>query len=238
MQSFTVDSIGNLKICQPLKGYRFSVDSIILANFINLKKLNSVVDLGAGTGIIGIIIAKRYVESKVKLIEIQGELARLAKKNIELNKLTDRVEILCIDGKNFMGKDYDLIVTNPPFRRIGTGRISPKGEKAIARHEFNLSIEDIAKVAEKSLKHKGRLCLIHLPERLIDIVRIFTRYSLEIKYLRFVHSTIGAEAKMVLIEAVKGGKPYLKVAPPLFIYKDVNEYSDEMKQIYKNLESL
>ncbi len=238
MQSFTVDSIGNLKICQPLEGYRFTVDSIILANFINFKKLNKVVDLGAGTGIIGIIIAKRYPESKVELIEIQPELATLAKKNIELNKLADRVEIFCIDGKNFIGKNYDLIITNPPFRRIGTGRISPKEEKALARHEFNLSIEDIAKVAQKSLKHKGRLCMIHLPERLIDIVRILTRYSLEIKYLRFIYSTIDTEAKMVLIEAVKGGKPYLKVAPPLFIYKKNNEYSDEMRQIYKNLESL
>lgn len=238
MQGYTIDSIGNLKICQPLKGYRFSVDSIILANFVKLKTLDNVADLGAGTGIIGMIIAKRYPAGKIKLIEIQQELVELAKKNIELNDLTERVEILCIDAKNFTEENYDLIITNPPFRRPGTGRISPKEEKALARHEFSLSLEDIAKVAKKSLKHKGRLYMIHLSERLSDIVRVLTKYSLEVKRLRFVHSRITTEAKMVLIEAVKGGKPYLKVAPPLFIYKKNSEYSDEMKEIYKSLESL
>ncbi|MCX7988759.1 MAG: methyltransferase [Thermodesulfovibrio sp.] len=233
MQRFTIDSIGNLKIYQPTEGYRFSVDAIILAHFVNLKRLNKAVDIGAGTGIIGIILAKKYPYSEITMVEIQQELVEMAKNNILLNNLESRVKVYCMDAKVFEEKGFDLLVTNPPFRRPGTGKISPKEEKALARHELSLSVKDIAKIAQKILRHRGRLCMIHLPERLIDIIRIMSRYNLEVKRLRFVHSNISTEAKMVLIEAVKGGRISLKVEPPLFIYEKDREYTEEMRRLYE-----
>ncbi|MDI1472369.1 MAG: methyltransferase [Thermodesulfovibrio sp.] len=230
---YTIDSIGSIKICQPKEGYRFSVDALILANFVNLKRLTKAVDIGAGTGIIGIILAKKYIESKIVMIEIQPEIAELAKKSIKLNNLDNRIEIICMDAKNFSASGFDLVVSNPPFRSPGTGKMSPKEEKALARHELSLSIKDIAKISQNLLKHRGRLCLIHLPERLIEIVRIMSKHNLEIKRVRFIHSKINTEAKMVLIEAVKGGRVSLKVDPPLFIYNEDGSYTDEMKKIYE-----
>jgi len=230
---YTIDSIGSIKVCQPKEGYRFSVDALLLANFVNLKKLTKAVDIGAGTGIIGIILAKKYPESKIVMIEIQPEIAELAKKNIKLNNLENRLEIICMDAKKFRASGFDLVVSNPPFRTPGTGKMSPKEEKALARHELSLSITDIAKISQNLLKHRGRLCLIHLPERLIEIVRIMSKHNLEIKRVRFIHSKINTEAKMVLIEAVKGGRISLKVDPPLFIYNENGSYTDEMKKIYE-----
>lgn len=232
MTDFTIDSIGSIKICQPREGYRFSADALILADFVNLKRIKRIVDLGAGTGIVGIILAKKYPESKVTLIEIQRELADLALESVRLNNLDAQVSVLCLDGRDYKEEGIDVLVTNPPFRRPGTGKISPDDKKALARHELSLSILDIAKVAQKLLRIRGRLFMIHLPERLIEIVRIFSKHRLEIKRLRFVHSRLDSEAKMVLIEAVKEGKSALKVEPPLFIYEKNGEYTEEMKRIY------
>lgn len=232
MTDFTIDSIGSIKICQPKKGYRFSVDALILANFVNLKRIKRIVDLGAGTGIVGIILAKKYPESKVTLIEIQRELADLALESVRLNNLDAQVSVSCLDGRDYEEEGIDVLVTNPPFRRPGTGKLSPDNKKALARHELSLSILDIAKVAQKLLRVRGRLFMIHLPERLIEIVRIFSKHRLEVKRLRFVHSRLDSEAKMVLIEAVKEGKSALTVEPPLFIYEKNGEYSEEMKRIY------
>lgn len=233
MKRVTIDSIGNLRIYQPAEGYRFSVDAIILAHFVNLKRLDKAVDIGAGTGIIGMLLAKKYPDSEITMVEIQQELVEMAKNNIILNNLENQIKIYCMDAKEFRDKDFDLVVTNPPFRRPGTGKISPKEEIAIARHEFSLSLIDIAQIAQKSLRHRGRLCIIHLPERLVEIIRILSKYNLEVKRLRFVHSKISTEAKMVLIEAVKGGRISLKVEKPLLIYEENGEYTNEMKKIYE-----
>jgi tRNA1Val (adenine37-N6)-methyltransferase len=229
----TVDSIGSIKICQPKEGYRFSVDALILAHFVNLKRINTIADIGAGTGIIGIILAKKYPEASITMIEIQKELAELAKKSIKLNNLESRVKIICMDAKNFNETGFDLVISNPPFRRPETGRLSPKDERALARHELSLTVIDIAKISQRILRHRGRLCMIHLPERLTEIVRIMSSHNLEIKRLRFVHSKINTEAKMVLIEAVKGGRVALKVEPPLYIYKENRTYTEEMESIYE-----
>lgn len=233
--NYTVDCIGSIKICQPKEGYRFSVDALILAHFVNLKRVKKAVDIGAGTGIIGIILAKKYPEAHITMIEIQPEIAELAQKSIKLNNVEARARVLCMDAKNFDETGFDLIVSNPPFRRPGTGRISPEEKKAFARHELSLSVNDLAKIGQRALKHHGRLCMIHLPERLTEIVKIMSKHNLEIKRLRFVHSKINTEAKMVLIEAVLGGKVGLRVEPPLFIYNDDGRYTEEMEEIYRTL---
>ncbi|MGB9709962.1 MAG: tRNA1(Val) (adenine(37)-N6)-methyltransferase [Thermodesulfovibrio sp.] len=230
---YTIDSIGSIKICQPEEGYRFSVDALILAHFVNLKRVKKALDIGAGTGIIGIILAKKYPEAYVTMIEIQPDLAVLARISSKLNNVEDRVRILCADAKEFNDSGYDCVISNPPFRRPGTGKMSPLGKRALARHELSLTVKDISQVSQRALKHRGRLYMIHLPERLTEIIKIMDNYSLEVKRVRFVHSKINAEAKMVLIEAVKGGKSALKVEPPLFIYREDGKYTEEMELIYK-----
>ncbi|MCS7163607.1 MAG: tRNA1(Val) (adenine(37)-N6)-methyltransferase [Thermodesulfovibrio sp.] len=230
---YTIDSIGSIKIFQPKEGYRFSIDALILAHFFNLKRVQKVLDIGAGTGIIGTILAKRYPEANITMIEIQPKLAACAKETVRINSLEKNIRVLCMDARIFNESDFDAVVTNPPFRRPGSGKMSPFDNRAIARHEINLTVNDIAQISQRVLKHKGRLYMIHLPERLIEIVRVMSKNNLEIKRLRFVHSKLNTEAKIVLIEAVKGGKVSLKVEFPLIIYDDKGRYTEEIEKIYK-----
>ncbi|MEJ5226679.1 tRNA1(Val) (adenine(37)-N6)-methyltransferase [Thermodesulfovibrio sp.] len=230
---FTIDSIGSLKICQPKEGYRFSVDAILLAKFVNLKKAKKILDIGAGTGIVGLILAKKYPTAEVKMIEIQTELAKLAEQNIRMNEIKNKIEVICIDAKAFNETGYDIIVSNPPFRKANSGKLSPWGEKALARHELSLTVKDIACIAQRTLRNRGRLYIVHLPERLTEIIKILGNHRLEVKRLRFVHSRKNTEAKMVLLEAVKEGKVSLKVERPLFIYEEDGAYTEEMEEIYK-----
>jgi len=237
----TLDSIKDIKVYQNKDGYRFSVDALLLYSFVNLPRVKNIADLGAGSGIIGILLAKKYYSSEVVLIEMQHSLAGLAEKNVTLNSLSDRVKVITADVKMFKDKNskiitpnsFDLVVSNPPFRRVKTGLLSIGDEKAIARHEIKLSLEDLAESGSRLLKHHGRLCIIHLPERLTDIIYAMRNNNLEPKRLRFIHSNISSEAKMVLIEVVKGGRHGLKTEKPLLIYNEDGSYTDEMRGIYE-----
>ncbi len=243
----TFDSIRDISICQHRDGYRFSVDALLLFSFVNLQRVKEIIDLGAGSGIIGILLAKKYSESNVTLIELQESLAKLAETNITINRLQDRVKILKADVTDFLNikeqmkketalpcllTKYDLVVSNPPFRKLKTGLLSCGDEKAIARHEIMLSLCELIRASTLFLKNHGRLCIIHLPERLSEITTFMREQGMEPRRLRFVHSNSYSEAKMVLIEAVKCGKPDLKVEKPFFIYNDDGSYTTEMGEIY------
>jgi tRNA1Val (adenine37-N6)-methyltransferase len=232
----TLDSIRDIKIIQKKRGYRFSVDALLLFSFVVIPRCTKIADLGAGSGIISVLLSKRYPESKVYAVELQKDLAGLAIKNVALNGREDRVKVITEDIKKlpevFKEKYFDLIVSNPPFRRPKTGLLSPEEEKAIARHEIKITIDDILRVAGLILKDKGRLDLIYHPVRLVELFTRMKKYQLEPKRLRFVHSSKGAEAKMVLVEGVKGGRGGLKVDKPLYIYDRIGGYSEEMNEIY------
>ncbi len=260
----TLDSIRDIQIYQSKNGYRFSVDALLLFSFINLPRVKKIADLGSGSGIIGILLAKKYPHAEVILIELQKSLARLAEKNVVLNNLDDRVKVVIADVKEFGVKSlelsktesrvkspainqtlnskinselitpnsFDLIVSNPPFRKVKTGRLSIGDEKAMARHEIMVSLSDIVKSASSLLRHQGRFCAIHIPERLAEIIDIMRGNALQPKRLRFVHSHISSDAKMVLVEAVKGGRPGLKIESPLVVYNEDGSFTDEMKEIY------
>lgn len=234
----TLDSIRDISLYQSREGYRFSVDALLLASFVTLPRASAIADLGAGSGIIGLLLAKKYPRSRVTLVELQESLFRLAGRNVELNGLADRVRVLRSDirhltsGGSFSGSRFDLVVSNPPFRRPRTGLLSISDERALARHEIALPVSDLVRAASLILRHHGRFCLIHLPERLFDVTGCMRQHALEPKRLRFVHSLPETEAKMVLIEAVKGGRAGAKVEPPLFVYKQDGTYSAEMQRIY------
>lgn len=235
----TLDYIRDIKIYQNLDGYRVSVDAVLLYDFVNLKRIGNFVDIGTGSGVIGMLLAKKYEASKGLLVEIQSSLADVARQNIAMNNLQDRLRLIEADIKDIAHSDdyigrFDVVVSNPPFRRTKTGIISPKDERAMARHETNLTLAQLLKSTSLLLRHHGHFFMIYLPERLPEVVLKMKENSLEIKRLRFVHSYINSEAKMLLVEAVKGAKPGgMKVLNPLIIYSERGLYSDELLNIYK-----
>jgi tRNA1Val (adenine37-N6)-methyltransferase len=232
----TFDSIRDIKLYQSKTGYRFSVDSLLLHDFVNLKKVDSIADLGAGSGIVGILLAKKYPESYVTLFEIQENLAGLAEKNVILNNLQDRVKVIQCDIREIptlqISPGFDLIVSNPPFRRLKSGLLSLGEEKAVARHEIKLNLHELIDASSSLLKSKKRLCIIYHSWRLPELMDILKKNGIEPKRLRFVHSRISSEAKMVLLEAVKNGRAGLKVDRPFYIYNEKGDYTEEMKKIY------
>lgn len=220
-QDETIDDYDNLKVIQKVYGFRFSIDAVVLANFATIKKKDKVIDLGTGNGIISLLIASKA--EHITAVEIQPEMVDLAKRNVILNGLSDKIEVIEADlrlSKEFFPSgQYDVVITNPPYRVLGSGRLNPNDLKALARHEINCTLDDVLKASFYLLKNKGRLAIVHRPNRLVELMIGCRQYKLEPKKLQFVHVEKG-EASLVLVEAVKNGKPDLKVLSPITI--DVN----------------
>jgi len=226
---------GRLKIRQRKKGYRFSIDTAILAHHVDLKGTDTAVDLGAGCGIISIILAHRVPSAHLYGIEIQRDLAELAAANVRLNGMEDRITIVHGDMKHF--RSYlrpggaDVVFTNPPYRRFLSGRVCPDRERAVARHEITVSLSDVISVAGKLLRPSGRLFVIYPAERATDLITQMRAFKLEPKRLRLVHSREDSEAELILAEGSKHGKPGVKVSPPLVVHKRDGSYTDEVKEM-------
>ena len=230
--------INNLKIIQDKNGFCFGIDSVILSEFANdIKSKSKVIDLGTGTGIISFLLLAKYNISKIIGVEVQLDVADMAKRSIELNNLNEKFELINCDVKNilsYMERDsVDVVVSNPPYKKINTGGKNENEKKLISRHEILADIFDFIEAAKKVLKDKGALYMVHRPERLSDIIYGLRKNKLEPKKIRFVYSREDSEeAKLVLVKAVKNGGQFLKVEKPLFIYKKNGEYSDEVLRIY------
>jgi len=239
VKEITLDSIGDIRLYQSRTGYRFSVDALLLYSFVNVPKAKKIADLGAGSGVVGLLLAKKYPDAKVSLFELQERLSTLAKKNIALNSLEGRAKVINADIREMKpcstasGMDcFDIAVSNPPFRKPKTGLISPEEERAIARHEIRLKLPELIRAVHHLLCSKGRFFLIHHPERLTELAGSLKERGMEVKRLRFVHSHMWSVAKMVLVEAVKSGKGGVKVERPLYIYNEHGGHSEEMIRIY------
>ncbi len=232
----TLDSILDIRLYQHRRGYRFSVDSVLLYAFSEMKRPSRVADLGAGSGVVGLLLAKKYPDASVELIELQEGLCRLAKRNIRLNRLGGRVRAIRADMRDLpqgLGQ-FDLVASNPPFRRKGAGRLSRGDERALARHELELTLGELVSAAAGLLRHLGRFFVVYHPQRLSELIQELRAAGLEPKRLRFVHGNQGSEARMVLLEAAKGGRVGLKVERPLFLYRQDGSYTDEVARIYGN----
>lgn len=236
----TLDGIRDIKIYQNRYGYRFSIDALLLYSYVNIKHVKEIVDLGAGSGIIGLLLAKKYTRAKVLLIELQETLYRLAEKNTRLNGLEDRVNAVLFDIRDIKIRlrptSCDIVVSNPPFRKPGSGLISIAEEKAVARHEIKLRLKELAESAAYLLRARGRFFMIFHPERILEVVDMLRLKRLEPKRIRFVHSDIHTESKIVLVEAVKEGRAGIKIEKPLFIYSRKGLYTDEVKEMYGRVE--
>lgn len=232
----TLDGLRDVQVRQYKDGYRFSVDALLLYGFVQMKDARTIVDLGAGSGIIGLLLAQKYRKAAVTLVELQEALYRLAERNIALNDLDDRVSVIHADikevRKSLCPSSIDLVVSNPPFRKPGTGRLSEGDEKAIARHELAVKLEDVIDAASFLLKGKGRFSMIYLPERLPEIFALLRNRGLEPKRVRFVHNNVTAVSKMVLVESVREGSPGMRIEHPLFIYGPDGKYSPELIEMY------
>ena len=234
--------INNLKIIQNTDGFCFGIDSVLLSDFAkDIKKGSKVIDLGTGTGIIGLLLlAKTQIKSVVG-IEVQAEVADMAKRSIKLNNLENKFQIINCDIKDILKnverEEFDVVVTNPPYKKMNTGGKNDNEKKLISRHEILADIFDFIKTAKTVLKDKGTLFMVHRPERLADIINALRNNKIEPKKIRFVYSKKDSnEAKLVLIKAVKNGGDFLKVDKPLYIYEDDGEYSKEILEIYNKKE--
>ncbi len=229
----------DLKIIQETDGFCFGIDSILLSDFAkNIKKNSKVADLGTGTGIIGLLLCKKTNLAEMTGIEIQEDVANMAERSIKLNNLEEKFRIINsnineIFSKKLLEKNvFDVVVMNPPYKEVGTGEINESEKKLISRHEIKANLSDFIKTASGLLKDKGELYIVHKPERMPDIIQKLRENKIEPKELRVVYSNKNSEASLILIKAVKGGKKFLKIDRPLYIYNESGKYSDEIKQIY------
>jgi len=231
----TLDSIRDIRLYQARDGYRFSVDALLLEDFISIRWPGKGIELGTGSGVISLLLAKRLKSVSIVTVEIQKSLAERAKKNVTLNGLDERIEVLNVDIKElkriYPTNSFNFAFSNPPFRRPDTGRISINDERAIARHEIEMKLEDLLEITAYLLKNSGRFFLIYHPFRLAELIDKLRERRLEPKRMRFVHSRQGEEARMVLVEAVKGSGVWLKIEPPIFVYDMDGNYTEEMKRI-------
>ena len=230
----------NLKIIQNTTGFCFGIDAVLLSDFAKEIKNNSkVLDLGTGTGILSILLSEKTKLNKIYGIEIQKDVAEMASRSVKLNNLEDKVEIINKNIKELntiFDKNYfDAIVTNPPYKKINTGKENDKTNKYISRHEVTANIEDFIKISFDLLKDKGSFYMVHRPERLSEIIYLLKKNKLEPKIIRFIHSNSKQEPKLFLIKAVKNAKEFLKIEKPLFIYNESGEYTEEIYKIYNKV---
>ena len=226
-----------LKIIQNKKEFCFGIDAVLLSDFSKKTKRNAkVIDLCTGTGIIAILLTAKSSAKKIMGVEIQKHIAEMATRSVKMNNLSEQVEIINEDLtklKNIIpAGTIDTITVNPPYKPKNSGVINEKDTKTIARHEISCTLEDIVKESARLLNTGGNLCMVHKVERMTDLFVLFRKYKLEPKRMRLVYSKLGEPATLVLIEGVKGGKPFLKMEPPIFVYEKDNEYTKQIKEIY------
>ncbi len=227
----------NLKIIQNKTGFCFGIDSVLLSDFAKgIKENAKVLDLGTGTGIIATLLCGKTKLKEIIGIEIQKEVYEMAKKGIQLNKLENKFKIINEDILNLEKiiekNSIDAIVTNPPYKKKGTGVKNEDKKKTISRHETTASLEDFILISQKLLKDKGEFYMVHRPERLVDILEIMRKYKIEPKILRFVYSNKNSEPQLVLIKGIKNARSFLKIEQNLYIYEENGDYTEEINIIY------
>ena len=213
--------VKELKIIQAKDSYRFSVDSILLLNFIRLKNFEKIIDLGTGSGIIPLLLFGKRKGLSIYGVEIQKDLADMARRSVELNKLQYGITIIQEDFRKlkniFKNQQFDVVVSNPPYISLGKGKINPSSSRAIARHEIKGNLEDIIAVSNYLLKDKGRIYLIYKSAKLIRLLITLKKYGIEPKVIKFIHPWPGKNANLVLLEGIKSGKEELKIEDPIFL---------------------
>ena len=224
------------RIIQNEKAFCFGMDAVLLSGYAAVREGERAIDLGTGTGIIPILLEAKTGGEHFTGLEIQAEMADMARRSVALNHLEEKIDIVCGDIKEasqiFGAASFDVVTTNPPYMNDAHGLQNPDPVKAIARHEVLCTLEDEVREGAKLLVPGGRFYMVHRPHRLVEIINTMTSFKLEPKRIKFVHPFVDKEANMVLIEGIKGGKSMIKVEKPIIVYKEQGVYTDEIYDIY------
>ncbi len=220
---------------QPRDGYRFSVDSILLARFAHVRKTDRVLELGAGTGVISLAIAALHHPREIVAIEIQSELVAMLRRNAELNRV-ETIHAIAVDLRKYPGahvtsESFDVVVANPPYRARQTGRISPHEGRRLARSEASATLDDFVAAAARCARRGGRAAFVFAADRSAELISMLREHHLEPKRLRFVHPFLDAPATTILVEARKHGGVEVAIEPPLILYDSPRVYSREAREM-------
>ncbi|MFH1217216.1 MAG: methyltransferase [Pseudomonadota bacterium] len=229
---------GRLHCLQHADGYRFSVDAVLLAHFVEPRPAATILDLGAGCGVVSLILCYRHPGARITALELQPQLVELIRENINLNSLQNSLSLIEGDLRRmkalFAAETFDWVVANPPYGRLAAGRINPFDEQAAARHEINASLADVVAAIGHVLKNRGRAALVYPASRIAVLLATLKNARLEPKRLQIVHSYPEGDGKLALVEVVKNGGEEMAILPPFFIYeKPSGPYSPAMRKLYE-----
>ncbi len=228
----------NLKIYQNDEMFRFSIDSILLPNFVTLRKnTKKILDIGTGNAVVPLILTN-LTNATIDGVEIQKEVYNLGVDSVKYNSLEDKIHLYNIDVNEFykhlQSDCYDTITCNPPFFKVNEQSIMNLSDyKKIARHEITLNLDDVFHIAKKLLKNNGNIAIVHRTERLVDIIEMMKKYNIEPKKIQYVYSNLNSVSNILLIEGVKNGKPGVKVLNPLYIYDENGHYTTQILNYFK-----
>ena len=227
----------NIKIYQDSEWFKFSLDSILLPNFVRIKPtVRTILDIGTGNAVIPIILSTK-TSAKITAVEIQKDVFDLAKDSLNINKLNNNIDLINMDIKDFSKNQesdiYDVITCNPPYFKISdTSYMNEDVHKQIARHEIMLTLEDLMMVGKKLLKNGGSIYLVHRPERLLEITEAMRKNNIEPKRIKFVYPSKEKDSNIILIEGIKNGSIGLKIENPLYVYDDEKNYTKEIMNYF------
>lgn len=228
----------NLKIYQNSDWFNFSLDSVLLPNFVTLRKgITNIIDLGTGNLPIPLILSTK-TSAHITAVEIQKDVYELAEKTLHYNKLEDQITLYNMDMKELYKKhdpsSFDVVLSNPPyFKYQESSNINEDEHKTIARHEKMISLKEIIEISSYLLKNKGILALVHRTDRFIEILNLCNQNKIEVKKVRFIYPKEGQESNLVLIEGVKNGRTGLKVLPPLYVHNEDGSYRNEILKMFE-----
>lgn len=228
----------NMKIIQNTDMFSFSLDSVLLANFVSLNKnITNILDIGCGNAPIPLILSTK-TSASITGVEIQPDVYDMARRSVSINNLDDRINIVNDDINNYVNiiesDTFDIITCNPPFFKVSPGSNFNESEyKVIARHEVKLDLNQLFKISRKLLKNGGVVSIVHRPDRLIDIISVMRENNIEPKRLRFIYPKEGRECNMILVEGSKNGNSGLKILPPLITHNSDGSYTKEVLEYFE-----
>ena len=223
-----------LQLIQSSSEYRFTTDAVLLANFVAPMSGKTCVEFGAGSGVISLLLAKKKRPKRIVALEIQPQLAEMMQRSVQLNDLENVIEVVCDDLKNahLHVRDVDVVVCNPPYRRVGSGEMQLQQNLAICRHEIKATLNDVVASAAKILNNRGSFYLVHQAERLTEIVTLCSQHNVAVKEILPVCPRPNAQPNLVLIRGVKAGEMDCKLLAPMCVTDEEGNYTPQAKAWY------